>query len=122
MNHEQYRKLLLALRAQLRSDVNLLLDAALDLVATDDFERPYGACRTCRATWRTSLAGSVRGFVQRVIDRKEATLYHVENALNRLDHGNYGVCQACDDRIPEERLLIVPYAPLCEVCHSERAA
>ena len=73
-----YRKLLLSLRAQLRGDVNLLLDAALDVAISEPRPRPKGTCRTCRATWRTSVASSLRDFIERLIDRKEAMLYHVE--------------------------------------------
>lgn len=122
MNRDMYRKLLLALRAQLRGDVNLLLDTALDVAMNDVPPKPNGACRTCRATWRTSVASSMRDFIERLIDRKEALLYHVENALERLDNGTYGICQHCDDRIAERWLLTVPYAPLCAGCHSQQTA
>jgi len=122
LDNEMYRKLLLSLRAQLRGDVNLLLDTALDVAISDPLPRPKGACRTCRATWRTSVARSMRDFVERLIDRKEAMLYHVENALERVAEGSYGVCQVCNGRIPEKWLLTVPYAAVCAGCHSQEAA
>jgi DnaK suppressor protein len=117
-----HRKLLLSLRAQLRGDVNLLLDTALDVAISDPLPKPKGTCRACRATWRTSVARSVRDFIERLIDRKEAMLYHVENALERIEEGAYGVCQGCDGRIPEKWLLTVPYTTLCADCHSQEAA
>ena len=125
MNHldkNTFRKLLLALRAQLRGDVNLLLDTALDVAISDPLPRPDDACRRCRATWRTSVAGSVRDFIERLIDRKEALLDHVENAMQRLEDGSYGICQRCDNHIPEKWLLTVPYTPFCAGCHSQQAA
>ncbi len=122
LDKETFRKLLLALRAQLRGDVNLLLDTALDVAVSDPLPKPDGTCRRCRATWRTSVAGSVRDFIERLIDRKEALLYHVENALDRLDNGSYGICQSCDNHIPEKWLLTVPYTSLCAGCHSQQAA
>jgi len=122
LDKETFRKLLLAQRAQLRGDVNLLLDTALDVAISYPLPKPDGTCRKCRATWRTSVAGRVRDFIERLIDRKEALLYHVENALERLDDGSYGICQSCDNHIPENWLLTVPYTPLCAGCHSQQAA
>jgi hypothetical protein len=121
LNQELYRKLLLSVRAQLRGDVNLLLDTALDVAINDPLPKPNGTCRKCRAMWRTSVAGSVRDFIERLIDRKEALLYHVENALERLDDGSYGICQRCDNQIPEKWLQTLPYSPLCATCHSQQA-
>jgi RNA polymerase-binding transcription factor DksA len=122
LDKETFRKLLLALRSQLRGDVNLLLDTALDVAINDPLPKPDDACRRCSATWRTSVAGSVRDFIERLIDRKEALLYHVENALERLDDGSYGICQSCDSHIAEEWLLTVPYTALCASCQSQQAA
>lgn len=122
LDKETFRKLLLALRAQLRGDVNLLLDTALDVAISDPLPKPDGTCRRCRATWRTSVAGSVRDFIERLIDRKEALLYHVENAIQRLDDDSYGICQSCDSHIPENWLLAVPYTAVCARCDSQQAA
>jgi DnaK suppressor protein len=122
LDKKTFRRLLLALRAQLRGDVNLLLDTALDVAISNPSPKPDRICRGCRATWRTSVAGSVRDFIERLIDRKEAILYHVENALERLENGSYGICQNCDNHIPEKWLLTVPYTPLCAGCHSQQAA
>lgn len=121
-NHKFYRQLLLSLRAQLRGDVDFLLDVALELAANYSLPKPRGTCRTCRATWRTSLAGSMRDFIQRLIDRKQAILYHVENALERLEDGSYGVCRRCDAPISDKRLVSAPYTPLCGPCHSHQSA
>lgn len=37
-------------------------------------------------------------------------------ALDRMDHGGYGVCVRCAAPIPVERLLAIPQAPLCMGC------
>jgi hypothetical protein len=57
LDKETFRRLLLALRIQLRGDVNLLLDTALDVAIGDPSPKPAGICRTCRSTWQTSVAG-----------------------------------------------------------------
>ncbi len=48
--------------------------------------------------------------------RSEATLELIEAALERLEAGAYGLCQACRAPISEERLDAVPHADLCARC------
>ena len=45
----------------------------------------------------------------------------IEDALRRLDAGQYGVCQSCDDRIPEKRLRALPWARYCLTCQEHHA-
>jgi RNA polymerase-binding protein DksA len=40
-------------------------------------------------------------------------LVEIENALRRIDDGNYGKCVACGKPIGDERLEAVPWATLC---------
>lgn len=40
----------------------------------------------------------------------------VEEALDRLDAGDYGICLACDEAIAEKRLRALPWARYCVTC------
>jgi len=40
----------------------------------------------------------------------------VEQALDRLDSGDYGICLACDEPIAAKRLLAVSWARYCVKC------
>lgn len=46
----------------------------------------------------------------------------VEEALDRLQSGDYGVCQRCERSIPPKRLAAVPYARYCVPCQEAVAA
>ena len=48
-----------------------------------------------------------------ILEQVEAELADVDRALHRLDGGTYGTCEACGDRIPDERLAVVPAARFC---------
>ncbi len=37
----------------------------------------------------------------------------IEAALARMDDGEYGFCVTCGERIPEERLDLLPATPFC---------
>ena len=44
----------------------------------------------------------------------------IETALERLDSGDYGVCEECGAEIGLERLKIIPYALYCRDCQEAR--
>ena len=46
----------------------------------------------------------------------------VEEALDRLDSGDYGVCLFCDEPIPPKRLEAIPWARYCVTCQELVAA
>jgi DnaK suppressor protein len=51
------------------------------------------------------------------LDTQAATeLDQVNQALARLDAGEYGLCTECDEPIAEARLKALPYATLCIQC------
>lgn len=42
----------------------------------------------------------------------------VEEAIETIKRGDYGICQKCEKSIPEARLNIVPFAKYCVECLS----
>ena len=46
-------------------------------------------------------------------------LASIENALERMRDGQYGVCEGCSISIPMARLNALPYATLCIDCQRE---
>jgi len=43
----------------------------------------------------------------------------IESALTRIKQGKYGHCIKCGKRIPQDRLVAIPYALMCIDCKSE---
>jgi DnaK suppressor protein len=43
----------------------------------------------------------------------------LNDALRRIQAGNYGICEICGEPIPETRLAVIPYARYCMVCKSK---
>jgi len=46
-------------------------------------------------------------------------LSEVEQALNKIDSGSYGLCEECEDPINEKRLKVVPWVRFCIQCQSK---
>lgn len=49
----------------------------------------------------------------------ESTLRDIENALNRIEKGNYGICKYCKKPIGKKRLLARPVASACVTCKTK---
>jgi YteA family regulatory protein len=43
----------------------------------------------------------------------------IEEALNSIEKGNYGVCKVCGIKIPHDRLEFIPYAVYCVNCQNK---
>ena len=48
-----------------------------------------------------------------ILDSVEGELADVEHALQRLDQGTYGTCEACGKPIPDDRLEALPATRFC---------
>jgi DnaK suppressor protein len=51
-----------------------------------------------------------------------AQLRLVEEALDRLDSGDYGTCLCCEEPIPAKRLRVLPWARYCVKCQEGMGA
>ena len=55
-----------------------------------------------------------------LIQMKAETLNKVNDALTRLDDGDYGYCFECGSEIAEKRLRALPFAVRCKDCEEAR--
>jgi DnaK suppressor protein len=57
-----------------------------------------------------------RGIEFSLLQMRAETLTRIEEALVRLDAGDYGSCAECDGEISEPRLRALPFAVRCQPC------
>jgi DnaK suppressor protein len=55
-----------------------------------------------------------------LIQMKSETLNKINDALARLEQGDYGNCFECGDEIAEKRLRALPFAVRCKDCEEAR--
>ena len=55
-----------------------------------------------------------------LIQMKSETLNKINDALARLDQGDYGNCFDCGEEIAEKRLRALPFAVRCKECEEAR--
>ena len=56
----------------------------------------------------------------RLRGREKVLLKKIDEALARLDRGEYGICEECDGDIAEKRLLARPVTTLCIACKEDQ--
>jgi DnaK suppressor protein len=107
---ERYERLLLVKRQE-------LVTGALRTLLTAGGAEGHAGDPTDRATEEVQTALQVH------LNQSDSHLLRaIEDALTRIKHGTFGVCQACKRPIAEARLKGVPWTRLCRDCKEHRAA
>jgi DnaK suppressor protein len=65
---------------------------------------------------------SDRNATLRIRDRERKLINKIEEALQRIEAGVYGVCEECGEQIGVERLRARPVTTLCIACKAEQEA
>jgi DnaK suppressor protein len=101
-SNDRYRELLLAKRARVLSGLGSKFDtlARLGRVAEDD-----------------QAQISHDEFISLKMNNLDYSQLRLsQEALDRLEAGDYGICLACEEAIAPKRLLAVPWARYCIKC------
>jgi DnaK suppressor protein len=104
---EYFRKLLMQRISELRSEAGKTVE---DMDEDENFPDP---------TDRAALESN-RNSVLRIRDRERKLIIKMQEALQRLDAGEFGVCEECEEAISVERLKARPVTTLCIACKSNQ--
>lgn len=63
---------------------------------------------------------SNRNSMLRMRDRERKLIFKIQEALQRLNDGEYGICEECGEEIGIERLKARPVTTLCIACKSNQ--
>ncbi|QGY40945.1 RNA polymerase-binding protein DksA [Pseudodesulfovibrio cashew] len=69
-----------------------------------------------------ATAESDRAFTLRLRDRERKLVKKIQKAVERIEDGEYGICQECGDDISIARLKARPMTTLCINCKSKQEA
>jgi RNA polymerase-binding transcription factor DksA len=59
-----------------------------------------------------------RDFALSLLAKEQDAIYEINEALNRIDKGTYGICEMSGDTIPEERLEALPFTRFTVACQA----
>jgi DnaK suppressor protein len=77
-------------------------------------EKPSFPDPTDRATLESD-----RNFTLRIRDRERKLIKKIREALDRIEDGSYGVCEACGEDITLKRLKARPVTTQCIECKTQ---
>ncbi len=106
---ERFKKMLLEQRDQLVGNARRALSGDIHL-DPDDFPDEMDA-----ASSEINLA-----FTGRLRERERHLLAKVDQALEKIEDGEYGLCEMCGEEIGLKRLEARPVAELCIDCKAEQ--
>jgi len=58
-------------------------------------------------------------FLLSLTDGERETLLRIDEALRRLEHGEFGGCQTCGKEIGAKRIGAIPWTPTCIDCQEK---
>jgi DnaK suppressor protein len=61
-----------------------------------------------------------RNSVLRIRDRERKLIFKIQEALQRLEAGEFGICEQCGDEIGIDRLKARPVTTLCIECKANQ--
>jgi len=110
---EKFRKLLFKKRDEMLKDLGQLKDR--EMASTlKDASGENAAYSFHMADVGTDNMEREKAFF--FATREGKFLNHIEQALQRIESGDYGKCSDCENPIPQERLMAVPTATKCVPC------
>ena len=112
---KEYRKMLLARRALLLGDVEKLEGEALK--TGSDSAGDLSTLPLHMADMGTD--SNEQDITLGLMESENEELQEIEEALERIDDGTFGICDECDKVIPKTRLNAIPWALLCVTCKSK---
>ncbi|MBL8800733.1 MAG: TraR/DksA family transcriptional regulator [Planctomycetes bacterium] len=106
---EEFKGNLGKMRAMLSGDLTQLHEEAFGQNGNHDAESKAG----------DTADGYYQEFNLRLMERDESTLSEVLDALERIETGAYGQCEACENAISKDRLRVMPHARMCIDCQRQ---
>lgn len=111
---KQYKEILLVLRARVQGDVSGLANSALN-------ESGLGSSNSSIPSHIADAGSDTfnQDNTLRLMDNEYEALQLIEDALERVEDGSFGLCTQCEGKITKTRLKVLPYTPYCIKCASE---
>ncbi|MCR2042558.1 TraR/DksA C4-type zinc finger protein [Anaerosalibacter massiliensis] len=53
-------------------------------------------------------------------NKNKDIIYEIETSIDKLEEGNYGICENCGVEIEKDRLELIPYIKLCLDCSKKK--
>jgi len=110
---KRFRQMLVELKRKLTSNIGSLQNDALKSAGETVDELSDVPAEHMADRGSDNFA---RDLMIRILQDSDAELCDINVALEKIDAGTYGLCEACSKKIPKKRLRALPFARLCIEC------
>lgn len=115
---EKFRKILEEMKEETLETIERLRQTA--------YETNYREASGDHAGYTSHMADQGTDAMERekaflFLSREEKFLRQIEDALQRIKLGEYGICRVCGEEIDERRLEAVPTTRICVECKQKEA-
>jgi DnaK suppressor protein len=111
--YEELRKMLIELRDEIRRKIAQEMGTKLD-------EDPRMSTLSTLDIGDLSQLDFDENIDYTLLNMQIERLREVEDALDRLEEGTYGICEECGAAIKLERLKVLPFTTYCVQCQERR--
>jgi len=112
---EKYRQLLLKKKKELLEEMGIIMDSHVSTTIKDS-TGDLSSYSYHMADQGTDNMEREMAFM--FASKSGRLVYHIDEALRRMDRGEYGKCVVCGKQIGKARLEAVPHARMCIACKS----
>ncbi len=106
---DEIRQMLLKMKEETLKEINKAVKSGADASSGE----PSGDIYDQASSERDRELGLLLG------DREREKLHNIDEALMKMDDGEYGICEECEEEIPVGRLKVVPFARYCVRCKAD---
>ena len=106
---DEMKAILLKMKEETLQEINKTLKSGSDITSGE----PSGDIYDQASSERDRELGLLLG------DREREKLRTIDEALLKIEEGEYGICDECEEDIPIGRLKVVPFAHYCVKCKAD---
>ena len=115
-DRERFRKLIMEKREKLMKELGYLENEFMNATGKES-SGDLSSYSFHMADQGTDAEEREKAFL--LASREGRYIYHLNEALRRIDDSTYGKCRVCGSQISNERLKAVPHATKCIDCKSK---
>jgi len=106
--------------ARYRKELEAKRDELLDLVRSARASEQEGGDKEAPDLGDRALSTVIRDLSYQLSAAERNIMRRIDEALDRIDRGEYGICVECEKKVQIGRLDAVPWAPHCIECQELR--
>lgn len=113
---ERFKELLMKMRKEILNHMDAIKQEEAETSLRDE-DGDNSAIGMHLADQGTDAMSQMQNFI--VVEYESRVLYQIDQALEKIENSQFGICEFCGCEIMEKRLEAIPYTALCRKCQEQ---